>query len=68
MGTGSKMTSQMFPTEDMTFSEESKKIVKSPFPYSTHLMLIYSWLVTRKSQGKVALGNSNSLWVIIRKD
>ena len=25
MGTGSKMTSQMFPTEDMTFSEESKK-------------------------------------------
>lgn len=33
--TGSRMTSQMFPTEDMTFSEESKKKknAKSPFPF-----------------------------------
>lgn len=23
----------MFPAEDMTFSEESKKITKSPFPF-----------------------------------
>lgn len=60
--TGSKMTSSMFPTEDTTFSEESKTILKSFFPFFfTHLC----WLQVKT--GRVTPGDSSSQRMIIRK-
>jgi hypothetical protein len=59
------MTSQMFPTEDMTFSEESKKLQRHLFhPFNVGIFMSGY----KKSQGKVALGNNNALWMIIGKE
>lgn len=48
--------------------KKKKKMRSHLFHFSTHLLLVYSWLVIRERQDKVGLGNSNSLWVIIRED
>lgn len=58
----------MFPTEGMTFSEESEKTVKSPFPFF-HPFNVGTFMAGyKKRQGKVTHGNSNSLWGLIRKE
>lgn len=58
----------MFPTEGMTFSEESEKNCKVTFsifhPFNVGIFMAGY----KKRQGKVTQGNSNSLWVIIRKE
>lgn len=47
----------MLPTEGMTFSEKLEKKMQSHlFHFSTHLMLLYSWLVTRKGRVKSRKG------------
>lgn len=52
----------------MTFSEESKKIIaKSPFPFFHPFNVGAVIAGYKKRHGKVTLANTNSLWVIIRK-
>lgn len=58
--TGSKMTSQMIPTEDTTFSEKSKKFAKPPIPFF-HLFNVGIFMVGYK-KGRVNLHPGTVMW------